>query len=128
MTSADWDQLTTALVIPYHVQREAELHARRGGPPIRKPGGGHPAALTIAEKTLVTVLRLRFRVPQHVLADLFGVVTGTIATAERQIRPLLDQREHSIAPTRIRLMTLSDLIAFAAAEGVILIPKIKPAC
>jgi hypothetical protein len=128
MTPADWDRLTAALVIPYQAQRDAELHIRRGGPPTRKPGGGHPPALTIAEKTLVTVLRLRFRVPQHVLADLFGVVTRTIATAERQIRPLLDRGGHVIAPTETSLKTLTDLTAFAAAEGLALTPKIKPAC
>ena len=37
------------------------------------------------------MLRQRFRTPQHVLAELFGVVTGTIAKAERQARPLLEQ-------------------------------------
>ncbi|MEV6869104.1 ISAzo13 family transposase, partial [Streptosporangium subroseum] len=87
MPSTDWNQLITTLAIPWQAQHGADLYNRRGGPPTRKPGGGHPPALTLAEQTLVTVLRLRFRPPQSVLAELFGVVTGTIAKAERQIRP-----------------------------------------
>lgn len=62
-----------------------------GGPLTRKPAVRHPPALTLAEQVLVTVLRQRFSTPQHVLAELFGVVTGTIAKVERQARPLLDQ-------------------------------------
>jgi hypothetical protein len=71
----------SALAVPYQAQRDAGLYVRRGGPPTRKPAGGHPPALTLAEQILVTVFRQRFRTPQHVLAQLFGVVTGTIAKA-----------------------------------------------
>jgi hypothetical protein len=81
--------MITALTIPYEAQRDAELYIRRGGPPARKPAVRHPPALTLAEQALVTVIRQRFRIPQHVLAELFGVVAGTIAKAERQARPLL---------------------------------------
>jgi hypothetical protein len=55
MTVGRWDQLTAALAIPYQAQREAGLHIARGGPASRRPAGGHPAALTLAEKTLVTI-------------------------------------------------------------------------
>ena len=98
MPRADWTQLTSALVIPYQAHREAGLHIARGGPASRKPAGGYPAALTLPEMILATILRARFRMPQRVAAELFGVVTGTIAKAERQIRPLLDQRRHVIQP------------------------------
>ena len=64
----------------------------RGGPASRKPTGGYPAALTLPEMILATILRARFRMPLRVAAELSGVVIGTIAKAERQIRPLLDQR------------------------------------
>ncbi|MEV6866535.1 ISAzo13 family transposase, partial [Streptosporangium subroseum] len=72
-------------------------------------------------------LRLRFRPPQSVLAELFGVVTGTIAKAERQIRPLLDRCGYIIEPAETRFTSLADLTAFAAAAGLPLTPKIKAA-
>jgi DDE family transposase len=128
MNPIDWQLLITALTSPSRDRREAELHLRRGGPPTRTPGGGHPPALTLAEKTLATVLRLRFSVPQRVLAELFGVSLGPISQAQQHIQPLLEQHQHHITPTGTRLATLADLTAYAAAAGLTLTPKIKPAC
>jgi len=127
MSPGDWTQLTSALVIPYQAHREAGLHIARGGPASRKPAGGYPAALTLPEMILATILRARFRLPQRVLAELFGVVTGTIAKAERQIRPLLDQRPHVIQPAGTQIKTLAELTTLAAAHGVTLIPGTKAA-
>ncbi len=127
MPAAEWDQLTTALALPYQAQREAEMHIARGGPATRRRAGGHPQALTLAEKTLVTILRQRLAVPKPVLAELFGVSTGTIATAQRQITPLLEQAGHKIKPATTRLTTLADLTAYASAQGITLTPKTKPA-
>jgi Rhodopirellula transposase DDE domain len=127
MTHHDWDQLTAALVIPYTAYREAELHVRRGGPSWRKPAGGHPPALTLPEMLLATILRARFRLPRRVLAELFGVTDATIAKAERQTRPLLDQRKHTIEPAETTFTTLAELTAYAAAHGVVLTPGTKPA-
>jgi hypothetical protein len=103
--------------------REARFRPRKAGRP-----GGHPPALTLAEQALVTVLRQRFRTPQHVLAGLFGVVTGTIARAERQVRPLLDQHSPKIDPAATPIKTLAALTAYASAHGIDLTPKAKPAC
>ena len=128
LDASDWDQMINALAVPYQAQRDAELYIRRGGPPARKPAGGHPPALTLAEQALVTVLRQRFRTPQHVLAELFGVATGTIAKAERQARPLLKQYGPQIKPARKRMKTLAELTAHASAHDVDLTPKAKPAC
>jgi hypothetical protein len=86
--ASDWNQMISVPAIPYQAQHDAELYIRCGGPPTRKPADRHPPALTFAEQALVTVLRQRFGTPQHVLAELFGVVKGTIAKAERQTRPL----------------------------------------
>ena len=127
MTAAGWDQLTAALAIPYQAQREAGLHIARGGPASRRPAGGHPAALTLAEKTLVTIMRQRLGVPQPVLAELSGVAKGTIATAERQIKPLLKRAGHTIEPATTPLTTLADLTAYATSQGITLTPKTKPA-
>ncbi len=128
LSAAQWDQLIDALSTPYQAQREAALYIARGGPPTRKPAGGHQPALSLAEQVLVTVLRQRFRTPQHVLAELFGVVTGTIAKAERQARPLLETHGHHIEPAPAPVKTLAELTAYATAHGIELTPKAKPAC
>ena len=127
MPPADWTQLTGALVIPYQAHREAGLHIARGGPASRKPAGGYPAALTLPEMILATILRARFRMPRRVLAELSGVVNGTIAKAERQIRPLLDQRRHVIQPAGMQVTTPAELTAFAARHDITLIPGTKAA-
>jgi Rhodopirellula transposase DDE domain len=128
LDASDWNQMISGLAIPYQAQRDAELYIRRGGPPTRKPADRHPPALTLAEQALVTVLRQRFRTPQHVLAGLFGVVTGTIAKAERQIRPLLTQAGYVIEPAGTPLRTLAELTTYASSHGIELTPKAKPAC
>jgi hypothetical protein len=128
LSPQDWTQLTAALVIPYQAHRDAELHIRRGGPSWRKPAGGHPPALTLPEMLLATHLRTRFHLPLRVLAELFGVVNGTIAKAERQSRLLLDQHKHTITPTNNTFTTLTELTAYAAANNITLTPGTKPAC
>jgi len=127
LSSSQWDQLIAALSTPYQAQREAALYIARGGPPARKPAGGHPSALSLAEQVLITVLHRRFRLPQHVLATLFGVVTGTIVKAERQVRPLLEQYGHQIEPAATPIKTLEGLTTYASAHGIQLTPKAKPA-
>jgi hypothetical protein len=63
-----------------------------------------------------------------VLAELFGVVTGTIAKAERQARPLLEQYGPQIKPAPKPMKTLAELTAYASAHSIDLTPKAKPAC
>ncbi|MGO9083003.1 MAG: ISAzo13 family transposase [Streptosporangiaceae bacterium] len=128
MPASGWNQLIAALTTPHQLQREAALYIARGGPPARKPAGGHPPALSLAEQVLVTVLRQRFGLPQHALAGLFGVVTGTIARAEHQARPLLEHHGYQIGKAPQPIRTLAGLTAYAAAHGVDLTPKAKPAC
>jgi hypothetical protein len=127
MLHADWTQLTSALVIPYQAHREAGLHIARGGPARRMPAGGYPAALTLPEMILATIVRARFRLPLRGTAELSGVVIGTIAKAECQIRPLLDQHRHLIQPAGPHIKTLAELTDFAAAHGITLIPGTKAA-
>jgi hypothetical protein len=125
--TSDWNQMISALTIPSQAQHDADLYLRRGGPPTRKPAIRHPPALTLAEQALITVLRQRFRLPRHVLAELFGVVTATIAKAERQARPLLQQHGLQAIPARDPISTLAELTAYASAHGINLAPKAKPA-
>jgi hypothetical protein len=91
------------------------------------PAGGHPPAFTLSEMLLISVLRARFRIPQPVLAELFGVSTNTIAKADRRLKTLLNQRKHTITPTGTRLRTLTELINYAAAHGITLTPGTKAA-
>ena len=74
------------------------------------------------------MLRQRFRLPRPELAQLFGVVTGTIAKAERPSQPLLKQHGHQIKPAPAPVKTLAQLTAYATAHGIKLTPKAKPAC
>ena len=127
LDATGWDQLITAITIPWHASREAGRYISRGGPPSRKPAGGHPPALTLAEQALATIVRTRFGTPRHVLAELFGVVYGTIAKAEQQIKPLLSQAGHLTEPAGTQLRTLADLTAYASSHGIDLTPKPKPA-
>jgi len=113
--------------VPCQAQRDAALHIARGGPPARKPAGGHPPALSLAEQVPVTIPRIRFRTPQHAPGELFGVVTGTIAKAEHQTRPLLAPAGHDVEPAATPIKTLHDLTRYASAHRIDLTPKAKPA-
>jgi transposase len=127
MTASNWDRLTAALAVPYQAQREADRHVARGGPATRRRAGGHPQAMSLAEKTLVTIMRQHLGIPRAVLAELFGVAPNTIGTAERQVKPLLARAGHTIEPATTPLTTLADLTAYATAQGITLTPKTKPA-
>src|SRR5258708_34664854 len=67
MTASNWDRLTAALAVPYQAQREADRHVARGGPATRRRAGGHPQAMTLAEKTLVPIMRHHLGGPRPVL-------------------------------------------------------------
>jgi hypothetical protein len=112
LTATEWDQLITT------------LHTRAG----RLPASSLRPALTLAEQTLITMLRLRFRPPHPVLADLFGVPPADITRAQRQIWPMLVQAGYPTEPAGPPLKTLTDLTSYAQAHGLSLTPKPKPAC
>ncbi|MGO9080536.1 MAG: hypothetical protein ACLQDY_16080 [Streptosporangiaceae bacterium] len=84
---ADWDQLISTLTLAYQAQRHTALYIRRGGPPTRKPAGGHPPALSLAEQTLVTVLRLRFQTPRATLPGLTACAQGHGLVLSPKARP-----------------------------------------
>jgi hypothetical protein len=94
------------------MQLEVGRHIARGaGPATRRPAGGHPTPLSLAEKALATIMRQRLEVPRTVLAELLRVSTGTIAAAERQVRPLLEGAGHTTGPAVARLTTMDDFTA-----------------
>jgi hypothetical protein len=71
------------------------------------------------DRVLITLVKLRHDLPDAALAELFGVDRSTVSGAIRQIRTLLANRGFAV-PDRpgIRLRTLADVFAYAAAEGV----------
>jgi len=113
------DRLVAELAEPFASAREGRLHRRRGGRDRHRwPGAGHPATLTLRDRLLVTLAWLRLALPHQALAVLYGVDRSTVSNAVRQIRPLLAGRGFA-TPSGQRLHTLADVLAYAAAEGLI---------
>lgn len=100
-------------------QREGRLHARRGGNRRRAAGAGRPPVLRFADRLLLTLAHLRLGLPHEALAAASAVDRSTVTRAIGQIRPLLAGRGCAL-PGGIRLRTLADVFAYAAAEGVTL--------
>jgi hypothetical protein len=112
------DRLVTELAGPFAAAREGWLHRRRGGRDRRRwPGAGRPETLTLRDRVLVTLAWLRLALPHEAIAVWYGVDRSTISAAVRQITPLLANRGFA-TPTGVRLHTLADVFAYAAAEGL----------
>jgi hypothetical protein len=112
------DQLVTELAAPFTAAREGRLRHRRGDRDRRRrPGAGHPETLTLRDRLLATLAWLRLALPHQAIALLFGVDRSTISTAIRQIRPLLANRGFATT-AGVRLHTLADVCAYAAADGL----------
>ena len=99
---AAWDQLITT------------LHARLGDP----PAGRRPQPLNLADQALITLLSLRFRPHAAALAQLFAVPATAITTAHSRIWPLLVQAGYPTELAGPQLKTLTDLTAYAHANGL----------
>jgi DDE superfamily endonuclease/Helix-turn-helix of DDE superfamily endonuclease len=100
---------------------EARLRERRGHGRMRAPGAGPDHDLPFTDRVIVTLVCLRFQLPHAALAELYGVHRSTVTRAVREIRPLLAARGFA-APGEpgVRLRTLADVFAYAAARGVTL--------
>src|SRR6266545_559731 len=114
-------RLVNELAAPWTARHEAALEQRRGRARQRATGAGPNHHLVFADRLLVTLVVLRFQLPHQVLAVMFGVDRSTVTRAVHEVRPLLAQRGFAV-PDRpgIRLKTLADVFAYAAAEGVTL--------
>ena len=84
--------------------------------------------MTLAEKTLVTIMRQRLAVPRPVLAGLFGVSTGTIATARTADKATAENRPATASsPPPPRSPPWPTSPHTDQAHGITLTPKTKPA-
>ena len=94
-------------------------HAARGGARKRAAGAGARHQLVFVDRLVATLIHLRHDLPHSVLGLLFGVDRSTITRAIAEIRTLLAERGCAV-PDRpgLRLRTLTDVFAYAQAEGV----------
>ncbi|MFE9219590.1 transposase family protein [Streptomyces lavendulae] len=103
----------------WQTRRESALRERRGGDRRRAAGAGPKHELVFTDRMLVTLIHLRTQLPHAALAELYDVGRSTVTEAIGEIRPLLAERGFAV-PDRpgLRLRTLADVFAYAAAEGI----------
>jgi hypothetical protein len=112
--------LIEELAGPWTARQESALRARRGGRDrLRTEGAGPNHRLPFVDRVIATLVIMRFQLPHAALAVFYQVDRSTVTRAVHEIRPLLQARGFA-APGRpgVRLHTLADVFAYAAAEGV----------
>ena len=104
---------------PWMKAGEDRLRGRRGHERKRAAGGGPDYDLPFTNRVIATLVYLRFQLPHAALAVLYGVDRSTITRAVGEIRPLLAARGFAVpGEAGVRLRTLADVFAYAAARGV----------
>jgi DDE superfamily endonuclease/Helix-turn-helix of DDE superfamily endonuclease len=112
-------KLITELAGPWAAQQESRLRDRRGHGRQRAAGAGPGHDLVFTDRVIATLVTLRFQLPHAALALFYGVDRSTISRAVGEIRPLLAARGFAVpGESGLRLRTLADVFAYAAAEGV----------
>jgi hypothetical protein len=112
-------KLIAELAPAWLARQESRLQARRGRDRLRAEGAGPAHELPFADRVTVTLVILRFQLPHAALAVFYGVDRSTITRAVGEIRPLLAARGFAVpGKSGLRLRTLADVFAYAAAEGV----------
>jgi DDE superfamily endonuclease len=112
-------KLIAGLSGPWMAAEEARLRERRGHGRIRAPGAGPDHDLPFTDRVIVTLVHLRFQLPHAALAGLYQVDRSTVTRAVREVRPLLAARGFAVpGHPDLRLRTLADVFAYAAAHGV----------
>ena len=112
MTRDELDHLAGELVADQTAQTEKRCYQQRGGARRKAPGAGAAMLLTAADRVLVTVIYLRQICSQKVLAELLAINPTSIGNAIADTRTLLEQRKRTIAPTRLRCNSMSQLSDF----------------
>jgi hypothetical protein len=111
--------LVVELADPWTAAHQAALRQRRGHPRRRAAGAGPRHRLALADRVLATLVILRLQLPHQALAVLYGVDRATITRAVGEVRPLLAARGFAVPELPgVRLRTLADVFAYAAAHGV----------
>ena len=112
-------KLIEELAGPWLAQQESRLRDRRGRDRLRAEGAGPDHELAFTDRVIATLVIMRFQLPHAALAVFYGVHRSTITRAAGEIGPLLAARGFAV-PGRpgLRLTTLADVFAYAAAQGV----------
>ncbi|SHN35915.1 hypothetical protein SAMN05216268_1637 [Streptomyces yunnanensis] len=109
MTSTELTGLVTALADPWHALHAPDHTTRRDGATRRRaPGSGRKAKLDLTDRVLATVLHQHLGLPPTVLARLFTVSKDTIRQTTGEIRQLMDQHGHQLAPAVAHLTISHD--------------------
>jgi hypothetical protein len=112
-------KLVADLAAPWMAAQESRLRESRGHERLRAPGAGPNHELVFVDRIVVTLVALRFQLPHAALAQLYRVDRSTVTRAVHEIRPLLAARGFAVpGHPDLRLRTLADVFAYAAAEGV----------
>jgi Helix-turn-helix of DDE superfamily endonuclease len=113
-------KLIEELADSWLAQQESCLRVRRGGRDrLRAKGAGPDHGLPFVDRVVATLVILRFQLPHAALALFYEVDRSTITRAVGEIRPLLAERGFAVpGKPGLRLKTLADVLAYAAAEGV----------
>jgi hypothetical protein len=112
-------KLIEELAGPWLAQQESRLRERRGRGRLRAEGAGPGHELPFADRVIATLVIMRFQLPHAAVAVFYGVHRSTITRAVGEIRPLLAARGFAVpGQPGLRLRTLADVFAYAAAEGV----------
>ncbi|MCE3030826.1 transposase [Streptomyces sp. CMSTAAHL-2] len=111
--------LDDELAAPWQAGVEDRRHAARGGARKRAEGADARHQLVFVDRLVATLIHLRHDLPHSVLGLLFGVDRSTVTRAIAEVRTLLAERGCAV-PDRLglRLRTLTDVFAYARAEGV----------
>ncbi|MGH3226929.1 MAG: transposase family protein [Streptosporangiaceae bacterium] len=111
-------RLTAGLADAWTAAEEDRLLGRRGHERMRAPGAGPDHDLPFTDRVIVTLVHLRLQLPHAALAELYRVDRSTVTRAIREIRPLLAARGFAVPHhPDLRLRTLADVFAYAAAHG-----------
>jgi len=112
-------KLIAELAGAWTAAQESRLRDRRGCGRQRAADAGPSRDLVFTDRVIATLVILRFQLPHAALALFYGVDRSTITRAVHEIRPLLAQRGFAVpSKNGLRLRTLADVFAYAAAEGV----------
>ena len=112
-------RLIEEMAAPWAAAEQDRLLARRGHERLRAAGAGPGHDLPFTDRVIVTLVHLRFQLPHQALAVMYGVGRSAVSRAVGEVRPLLAARGFAVpGEPGIRLRTLADVFAYAAARGV----------